>query len=165
VKTKRGSRRGAPATGVTSIAGVALGEVVEVPSGQGARVDFPGNPAGRAVAAVSTVPVTAADVGRAVALGFQGGDPALPIVLGFVWYPDEPAIGEAELMQAVGMEPVSVVSDGERVVIEAAREITLRCGRASITLTRAGKILLRGAYLLSRSTGVNRIKGASVQIN
>ena len=47
----------------------------------------------------------------------------------------------------------------------ADREITLRCGKASITLTGAGKLLLHGAYLLSRSLGVNRIKGGSVQIN
>ena len=33
------------------------------------------------------------------------------------------------------------------------------------TLTRAGKILIRGAYLLARSSGVNRIQGGSVQIN
>ncbi|MEW5071937.1 hypothetical protein AB1P14_09365, partial [Pseudomonas aeruginosa] len=38
-------------------------------------------------------------------------------------------------------------------------------GKASITLTRAGKVIIRGAYLSSRSTGVNRIKGGSVQIN
>ena len=37
--------------------------------------------------------------------------------------------------------------------------------KASITLTSAGKILLRGAYILNRSSGVNRIKGGSVQIN
>lgn len=48
---------------------------------------------------------------------------------------------------------------------EAEEEIELRCGGASIVLTRAGKVLLRGAYLLSRSSGVNRIKGGSVQIN
>ena len=44
-------------------------------------------------------------------------------------------------------------------------EIELRCGKASLILTRAGKVLIRGAYLLSRSSGVNRIKGGSVQIN
>ncbi|MEP7119602.1 MAG: hypothetical protein ABJE95_01785, partial [Byssovorax sp.] len=36
---------------------------------------------------------------------------------------------------------------------------------SSITLTRAGKILIRGAYVLTRSSGVNRIQGGSVQIN
>jgi hypothetical protein len=55
--------------------------------------------------------------------------------------------------------------DGHRVVLDAEQEIVLRCGKASITLTRAGKVLIRGAYLLSRSSGVNRIKGGSVQIN
>jgi hypothetical protein len=53
----------------------------------------------------------------------------------------------------------------ERLELTASREIVLRCGDASITLTRAGKIILRGAYLLSRSSGVNKIKGGSVQIN
>jgi len=52
--------------------------------------------------------------------------------------------------------------DGERVVFDAKKEIVLRCGKASITLTRAGKVLIRGAYLLNRSSGVNRIKGGSV---
>ena len=59
--------------------------------------------------------------------------------------------------------PIDV--DGERLVFTAKKEIVLRCGKASITLTRAGKILIRGAYLLSRSSGVNRIKGGSVKIN
>jgi hypothetical protein len=55
--------------------------------------------------------------------------------------------------------------DGERIVLTAGQEIELRCGKASLILTRAGKVLIRGAYLLSRSSGVNRIKGGSVQIN
>ena len=43
--------------------------------------------------------------------------------------------------------------------------MVLRCGKASITLTQAGKILLDGTYVVSRSSGANRIKGASVQLN
>ena len=49
--------------------------------------------------------------------------------------------------------------------IDAAREIVLRCGESSITLTRAGKIILKGKYVSSHSAGVNRIKGGSIQIN
>ena len=60
---------------------------------------------------------------------------------------------------------VNAAVDNERLVLTADKEIVLRCGKASITLTRAGKILIRGAYLLSRSSGVNRIKGGSVQLN
>jgi hypothetical protein len=55
--------------------------------------------------------------------------------------------------------------DGKRVIIEGQEEITFSCGQASITLTKAGKILLRGTYLQSRSSGVNRILGGSVQVN
>ena len=50
-------------------------------------------------------------------------------------------------------------------VTTASREIVLQCGRASIVLTRAGKVLVRGAYLSLRSSGMHRITGASVQIN
>ena len=36
---------------------------------------------------------------------------------------------------------------------------------ARITLPREGKILLRGTYVSSRSSGVHRIHGAAVEIN
>jgi hypothetical protein len=62
-------------------------------------------------------------------------------------------------------QPLSIQADEQRHVISAEREIVLRCGEASITLTRAGKILIKGSYVVSRSSGVNRIKGGSVQIN
>jgi len=55
--------------------------------------------------------------------------------------------------------------DGRNIVLTGKEQVTLRCGKSSITLTKAGKVLLRGAYVLSRSSGVNRIKGGSVQIN
>src|SRR5690348_879917 len=36
---------------------------------------------------------------------------------------------------------LEVLVDGKRVVVEADRELVLKCGKASITLTRAGKII------------------------
>jgi len=61
---------------------------------------------------------------------------------------------------------VSVKKDKEKtLVFEAEKEIVLKCGKSSITLTKAGKVLIRGAYLLSRSSGANRIKGGSVHLN
>jgi hypothetical protein len=89
-----------------------------------------------------------------VALMFEGGDPAKPIVVGVLQRPGRPE-----------PKPMDVEVDGDRLVFSARNEIVLRCGKASITLTRAGKVLLRGAYVSSRSSGVNRIKGGSVQIN
>jgi hypothetical protein len=55
--------------------------------------------------------------------------------------------------------------DGEQLIFSADKEIVLKCGKVSITLTRAGKIILGGTYLSGCSSGVNRIKGGSVQID
>jgi len=118
----------------------------------GAAVDFAGNPLGRPVVARTTTPLDAAAVGGAVVLLFEDGDPARPIVVGVI-RPADAAPG------------VAADVDGERVVLAADREIVLRCGEASITLTRAGKVLIRGTYILTRSSGANRIKGAAVEIN
>jgi hypothetical protein len=60
---------------------------------------------------------------------------------------------------------MQVQADGERQVITAEREIVLKCGHASITLTRAGKVIIKGTYVLSRSSGYNKIKGAAIDIN
>jgi hypothetical protein len=49
--------------------------------------------------------------------------------------------------------------------LESDRELVLECGRAKISLRADGRIVILGGYLLSRSRGVNKIKGASVQIN
>jgi hypothetical protein len=128
--------------------------IIATADASGLCVDWPGNPAGTPVRALSTAALDRSAVGREAALLFADGDPASPVVIGLVQRaPTERArLPDARL-------------DGERVVLEAAREIELRCGRASITLTRAGKILIRGAYVSSRASGVQRIKGASVQIN
>jgi hypothetical protein len=59
----------------------------------------------------------------------------------------------------------SPVIRGRRIQIEGADEVALRCGQASITLRRNGRVVLRGAYVESRSRGTNRIKGGTVLIN
>jgi uncharacterized protein (DUF2345 family) len=60
---------------------------------------------------------------------------------------------------------VDVEADGERLVVSARQQLVLRCGKARITLTRAGKVLVEGTYISSRSSGVNRIRGGSVHLN
>ncbi len=101
---------------------------------------------------------------RAIA-GFEDGDEERPILLGLLDAPPAAETSEAAVHVDAPARPEEARLDGERVVLSADKEIVLKCGRASITLTRAGKVLIRGAYLLNRSSGVNRIKGGSVQIN
>lgn len=61
--------------------------------------------------------------------------------------------------------PLEARVDGQRVVIEAQDEVVIKCGRATITLRRNGKIIIKGDYVETRATGTNRIKGGSVQVN
>lgn len=133
-------------------------------------VDFPGNRGGL-LEAVSTVVAERKDLERAAesrqpaVLLFDGGDARRPIFVGFV-VPAVPATEPAVVAEAVVEEVPDVAEvDGKRVSIEGKDEIVLRCGEASITLRRNGKIVLRGTYLESHSAGTNRIKGGSVQIN
>lgn len=57
------------------------------------------------------------------------------------------------------------VLDGEVVRLQAGKTLELVCGRASIVLTADGKIVIKGANLVSRSSGPNKIRGATVAIN
>jgi hypothetical protein len=110
-------------------------------------------------AARTTIDLTENDIGSEVALVFEHADRRKPIILGL--------LKPAARTPAAGSDvrPVEVNLDGRQVRLAADQEIVLSCGKASITLTRAGKVLIKGEYLLSRSAGVNRIKGGSVQIN
>ena len=111
------------------------------------------------LAARSTVPLRQAMIGREVLVVFDGGDVQAPVIVGVL----EP---QALREQPPAADPgVVVQADGQRHVITAEREIVLRCGDASITLTRAGRVIIKGRYILSRSTGYNKIKGAAIDIN
>jgi len=142
---------------VARLDGVVIGLLLAIKDDGVPLVAFPGNPEETAVPARLTTKLDDRQIGRQVALLFEGGDPRLPLVIGMVQNPERRS-GPVD-------EPVAAEIDGERVVLAAKKEIVLKCGKASITLTRAGKIILRGTYLLSRSSGVNRIKGGSVQVN
>jgi uncharacterized protein DUF6484 len=143
--------------------GVVIGVLLGFAADGVPLVIFPGNRAEAAVAARATCALGSGDIGRELALLFEGGDPLRPLVIGRVLRPGDAAARDP----APASQPpaVEVVRDGERIELTAEREIVLRCGKASIMLTRAGKVLIRGAYVSSHSTGANRIKGGSVNIN
>lgn len=110
-----------------------------------AQVIVPGVIGEAALFAQSLVPVGVASVGRMAAVTMMDDQ---PLILGLI----QPPVPEVE-------------ADGETLVLEARREMTLRCGAASITMTADGRVTIRGTQLLSRSEGANRVQGATVQLN
>jgi hypothetical protein len=114
-----------------------------------------------AVFARSMIDLFARHIGKKIVLNFENGDARLPIIMGVLHEPhNQPLVLQGDAKGAVQIE-----ADGSRMLVSAKEQIVLRCGKASITLTKAGKVVIQGAYVSSRSTGVNRIKGGSVQIN
>jgi hypothetical protein len=157
LKAKRSSRTEAvePTPAAAHPAEVVIGRVVGVAEDGTPLVDFLGNPAGAPVPALATARYELVPADARVALMFVEGDRARPLAIGLIAQPDEAPANRG---------PVAPHLD-ERLTLTAASEIVLQCGRASIVLTRAGKVLVRGAYLSLRSSGMQRITGASVQIN
>ena len=105
--------------------------------------------------------------GRALALCLPGAGDRL-VLLGLL---RERVAAEAATDLSPGIPacpqapPEEAVIDGKVVRFEAREEIVLRCGEGSITLRHDGKIVIKGTHLLSRASGVNRIKGGQVNIN
>jgi hypothetical protein len=157
---------------VEPISTMRVGRLVEGSAPGALKVEYEGNAAG-ARSARTTVPLDAAAIARAVAtnrgvlLLFENGDPALPVIIGLV----EETAGGALLGELLagrgnpGAPPAEARVDGQRVVLEGKEEVVLRCGEASITLRRDGKVMVRGAYVETQAKGVNRIKGGAVKIN
>jgi hypothetical protein len=114
---------------------------------------------GELVTSRTTVSLKRAMIGHQVLVVFENGDVRLPIITGVLQKV------EPDGHHGVREPGMSVVADGDCCEIQAEREIVLRCGEASITLTRSGKVIIEGHYILSRSRGYNKIKGAAIDIN
>jgi hypothetical protein len=141
-----GSARPAPATAIARLTGFSDAGMP--------LIEVQGSAAPELMTARTIVALTPAQFGCEAVVCFAGGNWGQPIILGLLQSP-----------QALAPAPSEVELNGQRLELNAQEEIVLRCGKSSITLTKAGKVLIRGEYLLSRSAGVNRIKGGSVQIN
>ena len=148
-----------PPTLATRPAEVVIGRIVGIAADGAPIVDYPENPAGEPVPAMATACYDLEAAGRDVALMFIAGDPTRPLAIGVVTH-----LGGKEQLDG-NTAAVEHEDPPECLTLAATREIVLQCGRASIVLTRAGKVLVRGAYLSLRSTGMQRIIGASVHIN
>ena len=151
--------RAPPSAKPREMASAEVGELMALDAASGtAWVRVAATPNANAVAARSTVDLHGAHIGREVLLNFIDGDASRPVIVGV--FADAGVWSDAHTLNTVQVD-----ADGARLLVGAKDQLVLRCGKASITLTKAGKVLIEGSYLLSRSTGVNRVKGGSVQLN
>jgi hypothetical protein len=143
-----------PATGDAPGAmqlGVQVGRLVALTgAGLWVRMEEDGAP----LCARTTVQLGEEDVGGDVVVAFEQGNMHRPLVLGRV-------------LSAQGQKGcvMHAQADGDRLILSARERIVLQCGSSSITLTRAGKVLINGHFVQSRATGVNSLKGGSIELN
>jgi hypothetical protein len=152
----RPTGNGSPTLGGEVVVGELIGMTNE---GQTPLVVYPGQTGSAAIVARSVLDLHSAHIGKQVVLVFEGADPCRPIIMGIL------RDGQASAPTSPVDVQVQVEADGERTIVRAKEQLVLRCGKASVTLTKAGKILIDGTYVLSRSSGVNRVKGGSIQLN
>ncbi|PID43873.1 MAG: hypothetical protein CSB48_03555 [Proteobacteria bacterium] len=156
-----------------------LGAVVSVSEAGAPRVSFEGVGKDAGVEALTTVPLDASCIGRQVLLTFPGNHTA-PVVIGLVRSLLDDVLAEPSVkrgfereerqvspggLAASGVDRPEVLIDGKKLELAAPEEITLRCGKSSITLRQDGKIVVRGEHILSRARGAHRIKGGSIELN
>lgn len=164
-----------------SLSNIAPGEIIigtltEIDTQGQPLVDFAENKLNQPLAAMTTLGLTQTHINRQVALLFANGDLKSPVIMGMIHSPlddmlenfgqsqtEDKANNKVDLESNLKVDDVLI--DGKKITFEAQDEIILKCGESSITLTKSGKVLIRGKYLLNRSTGVNRIMGGSVQVN
>jgi len=130
-----------------------IGRIVGITDDGRPVVDFPGNRISgliaRTVVSCASRPQLPAG-GIPVLLSFENDDPCAPVVVGVV---------------SNAFCPAAAHPMDEELVLEAERQIVLRCGKSTITLRRDGRITVRGAEVTTRASGRNKIRGASVEIN
>ncbi len=167
--------KSAVSASATLVPGLVMGVLHGFDSDSEALVRFEGSAEPVPVLARTLVQLTQDDIGKMLALQFERGDISRPVILGLLAHSARPAMDAANttnpanaanmtMMLASGTA-LQVSAHGEEVVLSASRKLTLRCGRASLTLDVDGNIEVRGQDVLSRAGGQNRIKGSSISLN
>src|ERR1044071_4204860 len=134
IEMHQGIRRLLEIESAEAAGGPCVGRIVRVEANGEVFVDFRGNQRGPIRARMATnEALKGADL--PVLLVFEDGDPGLPVVAGII------------------RDGVQRPEPNRSLTFEATEEITIMCGKSSITLRRDGKVLIKGTELVSRASG------------
>ena len=154
------------------IDGSRVGRIVRIDDDGTVWADYDSNPHGLIVARIcdgvrQALASASGKNGADVLMIFENGQSDRPVVIDVIHdrYSEPPQAMPAVEAVPNPSCPKDAVIDGKTITFDATDQIVLKCGKSSIVLTQNGKVIIRGAYLLNRSTGVNHIKGGSVKIN
>lgn len=164
--------------------GVLIGKLVSINVCGNPMIAYDEKTAIQPVEALTTVPLTRTEIGQDVAISFAQNQNGSVIVMGVIrrvlddvinfTSDNKPTSGlieksddlkNADIKSEVANDTPEVLVNGNKLEISAADEITLRCGKASITLNKQGKILIKGEHMLNRMSGAYKIKSGSIQLN
>jgi hypothetical protein len=76
-----------------------------------------------------------------------------------------PPPGDLEYATIIGRIGRASQAKPREINLEAGEQITLRCGKGSVTLRADGKVIVKGVEIVSTAQRRNRVKGGSVDIN
>lgn len=182
----KGKETHAPTTSVAvPLGGVVIGRLVGFDDQGAALVAYDFSTLHEPLSALSVVPLGEQQIGQDVAISFASNREGVALILGVIHTPaivppeagtdaDEAAgaysgefsPGESSPGESLlGESSPTLEIDGQSLRLSGQKEITLRCGKSSITLTKSGKILIKGEHIVSRATGSNRILGGAIQLN
>jgi hypothetical protein len=105
--------------------------------------------------------VRAARLERRVIVLRTNGGPARGVLVGIL----RERVGAEARDAANAAGGVNVKVDGDAVRITAQSELELRCGKSRLLMHKDGRIEISGNYLISRSRGPVKIKGATIALN
>src|SRR5512133_2200887 len=128
-----------------------IGRVVRINESVLVLVDFTGNSLGPIIARTTSTSNAKLcgpgnPTGRDVLLAFDNNDPRQPIIVDTMYSLLEEITGPAATSSVTENQQKATI-DRKRISFDAEQEIVLRCGKASITLTKAGKVLIKGDYV------------------
>ncbi len=87
---------------------------------------------------------------------FKNGDAEYPTIMGKM---------QQQTVVAVPEETVQITEENQQLRITSKKEIHLQCGDSHLLLSPDGRVEIRGKTVVTHSTGLNKMRGASVKIN
>lgn len=145
--------------------GLLVGRVVSIDDSGSPLIAFDEASKQNPVKAMTTVNVSANDIGKEVAISFAQNKQGMPIIMGVIRNLLDDVIAAPEQTSGETGDKPEVIVDGNKLELSAPEEVTIRCGKASITLNKDGKILVKGEHALNRISGAFKVKSGSVELN